>query len=122
MIRVENLSYGVPAKDLYNNISFTIDKGCHCAVIGSNGTGKSTLIDMLINTDNYIFDGKIIKDSGCRIGYQGRFGVRDGLRDVSVFEYLSERFVTVQREIADVCEEMASAEDMEAVFEKYQQL
>ena len=29
MIRVENLSYGFPAKDLYNDISFTIETGQH---------------------------------------------------------------------------------------------
>lgn len=122
MIRVEKLSYGFPAKDLYDNISFTIDAGCHCAVIGSNGTGKSTLIDILIHTDDYLFDGKIIKDDECRIGYAGKLSVRDGLKDVSVFEYLGERFVNVHKDIADVCEEMSSAEDMDAVFKKYQEL
>ncbi len=122
MIRVEKLSYGFPAKDLYDNISFTVETGWHCALVGSNGTGKSTLMDMLIHTDDYLFDGKIIKDDECRIGYAGRFSVRDGLREVTVFEYLSERFVKIQNEIADVCEEMTTAEDMDAVFEKYQNL
>ena len=43
MIRVEKLSHGFPAKDLYKDISFRLEVGQHCALIGSNGCGKSTL-------------------------------------------------------------------------------
>lgn len=122
MIRVEKLSYGFPAKDLYKDISFNLEMGQHCVLIGSNGTGKSTLADMLINTDEYLYDGKIIKDEKCRIGYAGQFSIRDKMQDCTVFEYLSKRFVENQQDIAAICEEMAVAEDMEAVFEKYQTL
>lgn len=122
MIRVENLSYGFPAKDLYNDISFTIETGQHCALIGSNGTGKSTLVDMLIDPDRYLYDGKIIRDEDCRIGYASQFSVRDKSRECTVFEFLSERFLANQKEIAAVCEEMAVAEDVEALFERYQEL
>ena len=44
MIQVEKLSYGFPEKELYRNISFSIEQGQHCALIGSNGCGKSTLV------------------------------------------------------------------------------
>ena len=122
MIRVENLSYGFPAKNLYNNISFTLETGQHCALIGSNGTGKSTLVDMLIHPDKYLYDGKIIRGEDCRIGYASQFSVRDKSRECTVFEFLSERFLANQKEIAAVCEEMAVAEDVEALFERYQEL
>ena len=122
MIKVEKLTHGFPAKDLYNDISFTLEAGQHCALIGSNGTGKSTLVDMIINTDDYWFDGKIEKADECRVGYASQFSVRDKEQDCTVFEYLSERFLKTQQEIAEVCEEMATAEDMEAVFERYQAL
>ena len=122
MIRVENLSYGFPAKDLYNDISFNLETGQHCALIGSNGTGKSTLVDMLIHPDKYLYDGKIIRDENCRIGYASQFSVRDKSRECTVFEFLSERFLANQKEIAAVCEEMAVAEDVEALFERYQEL
>ena len=69
MIYVENLSYGFPEKELYKNISFTLEDGQHCAFIGSNGTGKTTLIDMIIDPEKYLYDGKIIKDEHCKIGY-----------------------------------------------------
>ncbi|MBQ9960473.1 MAG: ABC-F family ATP-binding cassette domain-containing protein [Firmicutes bacterium] len=122
MIRVEKLSYGFPAKDLYRDISFDLETGQHAALIGSNGCGKSTLVDMLIDPEKYLFDGKIIRDENCRIGYASQFSVRDKAQERTVFEYLSERFLKVQQDIADICEEMAVAEDMEAAFAKYQAL
>ena len=73
MIRVEKLSYGFPQKDLFQEVSFTLEEGQHCAFIGSNGTGKTTLVDMLIHEDDYLYDGKIIKDSQCRIGHVSQF-------------------------------------------------
>ena len=131
MIQVEKLSYGFPAKDLYEEISFTLEAGDHCALIGSNGTGKSTLVDMIIDPDKYMYDGKLIKDEDCRIGYASQFNLRDKTQDCTVFEFLSERFLDVQGQIADVCVEMGSeelmaddptGEKMAAVFEKYQAL
>ena len=122
MIKVENLSYGVPAKELYKDISFTLEAGAHCALIGSNGTGKSTLVDMIMDPEKYLFDGKIIRAEECRIGYASQFSVRDKSQKITVFEYLSQRFLETQAEIAAVCEEMAAAEDMEEVFGRYQAL
>ena len=126
MIQAEKLSYGFPAKDLYHEISFTIERGQHCALIGSNGTGKSTLADLLIHPEDYLYDGKITRDEDCRIGYASQFSVRDKSRECTVFEYLSQRFLEIQNEIGAVCEEMADpdleAEQMDAVFRKYQNL
>ena len=122
MIQVEKLSYSFPDKDLYKKISFTLEEGQHCAFIGSNGTGKTTLIDMIMDTEKYLYDGKIIKDADCRIGYVSQFAVRDKNQDITVFDYLSEKFVKNQEETAIACEEMATAEDMDAAFEKYQKL
>ncbi|MDD6311518.1 MAG: ATP-binding cassette domain-containing protein [Firmicutes bacterium] len=122
MIKVENLSYGFPAKDLYKDISFTLEADTHAAVIGSNGTGKSTLANIIMNPDDYLYDGKVIKDENCRVGYASQFSTRDKLSDRTVFDFLSQRFMENQEKIAAVCEEMATAEDMDEVFGRYQAL
>lgn len=126
MIQVEKLSYGFPEKELYRDISFSIEQGQHCALIGSNGCGKSTLVEMLTNPEKYWFDGKITKDEECRTGYAGQFCVREKTQDCTVFEYLSRRFTELQEEIAKVCEEMAhpenDEEDMEHLLSQYQAL
>ena len=77
---------------------------------------------MLIDPEEYLYDGKITRDEDCRIGYAGQFSVRDKDQDCTVFEYLSRRFIENQQEIAAVCDEMAKADDVEALFEKYQTL
>lgn len=122
MIQVEQLSFGFSAKDLYKDISFTLETGQHCALIGSNGTGKSTLAEILIRPEDFLYDGKIIRDDSCRMGYASQFSVRDKFRDCTVFEFLCERFTALQEEIAAVCADMAEAEDLDALYEKYQQL
>ena len=122
MIQVEQLSFGFSAKDLYKDISFTLETGQHCALIGSNGTGKSTLAEILIRPEDFLYDGKIIRDDSCRMGYASQFSVRDKFRDCTVFEFLCERFTTLQEEIAAVCADMAEAENLDALYEKYQQL
>ncbi len=122
MIQVEKLSYGFPAKDLYKDISFTLEAGQHCALIGSNGTGKSTLAEILIHPGEYLYDGKILRDDSCRIGYAAQFSVRDKFADCTVFEYLCERFTALQEKIAAVCAEMAEAEVLDELYEKYQAL
>lgn len=122
MIKVEKLSYGFPTKELYKDISFQLETGQHCALIGSNGSGKSTLVDMLIHPEAYLYDGKIIKAEDCRIGYASQFSVREKGQERNAVAFLSEKLLENERNIAVACEEMATAEDMEAAFEKYQAL
>ena len=126
MLQVEKLSYSFPGKDLYRDISFTIEEGRHCALIGSNGTGKSTLVDMLIHPDSRWFDGRIQMDEACRVGYAGQFRVRDKTQDCTVFAYLCRRFTDLAEAIAKVCEEMADPQNdegaMEQLFARYQAL
>ncbi len=122
MIQVEQFSFGFTAKDLYKDISFTLEAGQHCALIGSNGTGKSTLAEILIHPEEYLYDGKIVRDESCRIGYASQFSVGDKFQDRTVFEFLSERFTSLQKDIEAVCAAMTETEDLDALYEQYQQL
>ena len=120
MIKIDNLSYSFPQKDLYKNVSFTLEEGQHCAFIGASGNGKSTLIDIIMDPENYMFDGKLEKDENCRIGYVSQFSQVDKTREMSVFEYIAEPFIKLQEEIASLCEEMGTSDDIETLLEKYQ--
>ena len=122
MLTVENLTFSFSDKDLYTNISFELKDGQHCAFIGSNGTGKTTLIDMLMNTEEYLYDGKIIKEDNLRIGYVSQVSKSNKDQQITVFDFLSEEFVRNQEENARLCEEMATAEDLDAIYEEYQKV
>ena len=43
MIYAEKLTFGFDSTLLFQKISFTLEDNCHCALIGSNGTGKTWL-------------------------------------------------------------------------------
>ncbi len=121
MIKAENLSFSFPDKDLYNNISFTLEDGEHCAFIGTSGSGKSTLIDIIMDPERYMFDGKLDIDSNCRIGYVSQFSQLDSSKDITVFDYIGEEFIRLQNKITAICMEMETSSDIEALLEQYQQ-
>ena len=122
MIKAEKLSFGFPQKELFHNISFTLDDGCHCALIGSNGTGKTTLTDIIRRREEILFDGKLSLDGAGRIGYVSQFVTRESGADATVLSYLSEDFLHLQEEIGEVCAEMGDTDDLDALMARYQAL
>ncbi|GMQ57486.1 ABC-F family ATP-binding cassette domain-containing protein [Vallitalea sediminicola] len=121
MIKVDNLSYSFPQKELYNNISFTLEDGHHCAFIGTSGSGKSTLIDIIMNPEKYMFDGKLEIEPNCRFGYVSQFSQLDKTKETTVYEYIAEEFIKLQKEITSICTEMETSSDIDNLLEKYQQ-
>ena len=122
MIKVDNLSYSFSQKDLYNNISFTIEEGQHCAFIGASGSGKSKLIDIIMDKERYLFDGKIEIDPNCKIGYVSQFSQCDKSKETTVFEYIAQEFIKLEEEIAKICAQMETSEELEILLEKYQEI
>ncbi len=120
MIKVDNLSFSFPQKDLFHNISFTIENGQHCAFIGSSGSGKSTLLEIIIDPERYIFDGGLEIAPDCRIGYVSQFSRLEQAKEITVFEYIAEDFIKLQNELASIYTEMEITTDMEALLERYQ--
>lgn len=121
MIKIDNLSYSFPRKDLYNKISFTLEENQHCAFIGASGSGKSTLIDIIMDPERYMFDGKLEMEPNCRIGYVSQFSQVDKTKETTVFEYIAEPFIKLQDEISSICSEMGTSDDIETLLEKYQE-
>ena len=121
MIKVDNLSYSYPQRDLYKDVSFTLEEGQHCAFIGASGSGKSTLIDIIMDSENYLFDGKLEMEPNLKIGYVSQFSQRDKTKEITVFEYIAEPFIKLQEKIATLCDEMGTSDDIETLLEKYQE-
>ena len=122
MITAEKLTFGFSSTPLFQSISFHLEENRHCALIGSNGSGKTTLVNLIRKPDNYVFDGKLKLEGAGRIGYVSQFAIREGDQSVTVYDYLCRDFVQLEQAINDVCLQMESADDMDAVMERYQQL
>ncbi|MBQ9584701.1 MAG: ABC-F family ATP-binding cassette domain-containing protein [Muribaculaceae bacterium] len=68
ILQVENLTKSFGYDLLFGDISFGLDEGDKVGLIAKNGTGKSTLLNLLAGIDNPD-DGTIIYRNNLRIGY-----------------------------------------------------
>ncbi|MBO7375205.1 MAG: ABC-F family ATP-binding cassette domain-containing protein [Lachnospiraceae bacterium] len=69
VLSVKNISKSFEDKDLFDNVSFEIKKGEHVALIGANGTGKTTILKII--NDIYQSDtaSEIKFGSNVTVGY-----------------------------------------------------
>ena len=68
VLKVEQLSKSFPPQTLFQNIDFEIKRGEHVAIIGDNGTGKTTLLKIL----NHVIpadSGTFTLGTNVKIGY-----------------------------------------------------
>ena len=122
MIKAEKLTFGFTSTPLFQDISFSLEENCHCAMIGSNGTGKTTLMNLIREPGSFLFDGKLTRDGAGRIGYVSQFAIREGDQSVTVYDYLCQDFLELEQAIGETCMAMEDAADMDAVMARYQQL
>ncbi len=126
LIEFEKVSFGYPEKDLYENISFTIEPGEHAVLIGSNGCGKSSLVHLLMDEEKYTYEG-LIRRSGdfrsgdFRTGYVGQF-VEHETGDATVFDFLAKPFVDLLGESDALAQKMGEAENPDKLYEEFQVL
>lgn len=64
----DNISFGFGDKQILSNVSISINKGDRIGLIGSNGIGKTTFLNLLCGTLS-CESGNIIRSSNLRIGY-----------------------------------------------------
>ena len=68
ILRVENLSFSVGDRDILNHVSFRLLKGEHIALVGANGEGKSTFLQLVTNKLNPD-EGKVDWAKNVKVGY-----------------------------------------------------
>ena len=122
MIKADKLSFGFSGSYLFRSIAFSLEENAHCALIGSNGTGKTTLVNLIREPERHIFDGKLTLEGAGRIGYVSQFFKTSKENTMTVFEYLSQYFVELQQKNEALCAEMATSENLDEVFERYQKV
>ncbi len=120
MIKVNNLSFSFPQKDLYQEISFTLEEGQHCAFIGTSGSGKSTLLHLLMDPDRFTYDGLLQMSDQVKIGYASQFSQVDPTQCQTVSSYVGEAYLQLQEKITAICTEMETATELDSLMEAYQ--
>ncbi len=67
-LQVDGLTRSIGERVLFENISFGIAERQHVGLIAKNGTGKSTLLNILAKGDSYD-EGRVVLKNGLRIGF-----------------------------------------------------
>jgi len=121
ILNVEHLTHGFGDRAIFNDVSFRLLKGEHIGLIGANGEGKSTFMN--------IITGKLAPDEGkvewaknVRVGYLDQHTVlQQGMtiRDVlaSAFDFLFE----METQMNELCDKMGEAteEELEVYMEEF---
>ncbi len=119
ILNVEHLSHGFGDRAIFQDVSFRLLKGEHIGLIGANGEGKSTFMN--------IITGKLMPDEGkiewaknVRVGYLDQHTVLEKgstIRDTlaSAFAFLFD----MEAEMNEICEKMGDAtpEELEQYME-----
>ena len=86
VIELQNLSYAIPGgRMLFKDVSFRVGDGQHVALVGANGTGKTTLLRLILGeekaSDGFIHvDGRL----GAMRQFIGTFGESTTVKDFLV--------------------------------------
>ena len=120
ILNVEHLSHGFGDRAIFTDVSFRLLKGEHIGLIGANGEGKSTFMNII--TGSLAPDeGKVEWAKNVRAGYLDQHTVlKKGMtiREVlkSAFSFLFE----LEEEMNAICERLgeASEEEMTAMMEE----
>ena len=68
LLTVSSLSKSYGPTDIFSGVSFSVVKGARMAIVGPNGIGKTSLMRILVGTDEAT-SGTVSRTRGVRIGY-----------------------------------------------------
>lgn len=113
ILNVVNLSHGFGDRAIFHEVSFRLLKGEHIGLIGANGEGKSTFMNII--TDKLMPDeGKVEWAKNVRVGYLDQhtalekdMTIRDVLKSAFAFLYEMEEQMNV------ICDRMGEMEEEE---------
>lgn len=107
MLSINNLSYYIGGRPLYENASLHIKPKDKIGLVGLNGTGKSTLLK-IIDGDLQPSSGEIQKAKDCSIGFLNQdllsFQSEDSILDVALEAF--KETLSLQEEIDRVLKQM----------------
>jgi len=89
LLEIKNLSHRYEDKIIFNNASLSVNRGEHIGVVGLNGAGKSTFINVIADKITYD-EGEVQWLPGVRRGYLDQYATLDGSQ--TIMEYLMGAF------------------------------
>lgn len=113
ILNVENLSHGFGDRTIFNSVSFRLLKGEHIGLVGANGEGKSTFMNIITGT-LVPDEGKVEWAKNVRIGYLDQHTVlQKGMSVRSVLASAFDFLYVMETRMNDLCDKMGSASETE---------
>ncbi|OPJ63020.1 ABC-F family ATP-binding cassette domain-containing protein [Clostridium oryzae] len=120
ILTVKNLSHGFGDRAIFEDVSFRLLKGEHVALIGANGEGKSTFMNII--TGNLAPDeGKVEWANKIKVGYLDQHSVLTKGRTIrEVLRDAFKELFDLEKEMLQLTDKMADAspEELEVMLEK----
>lgn len=118
ILNVEHLSHGFGDRAIFEDVSFRLLKGEHIGLVGANGEGKSTFMNII--TGKLMPDeGKIEWSKNVRVGYLDQHTVLEkGMTIESVLKSAFDYLFEMEENMNQIYEKLgeASAEEMDAMM------
>ena len=92
LIQLNKISKNFSGTPLFEQLTFTINEQEKIGLIGTNGTGKSTLFHIITGVEG-VNDGNVSRKKGLKIGYVPQIFPESHL---TVFDYLTQSFTKLQ--------------------------
>ena len=86
ILEVKNLKFKYSDVDLFNSVSFKIEKNDHIGLVGLNGVGKSTLLNLIYKNIKPDY-GEVIWDKNVSIGYLDQQAKLDKSQTILTYLY-----------------------------------
>lgn len=113
ILNVENLSHGFGDRAIFQDVSFRLLKGEHIGLIGANGEGKSTFMNII--TDKLMPDeGKVEWAKNVRVGYLDQHVVLEkGMTIRDVLKNAFAHLFDMETKMNEICDRMGEASEDE---------
>ena len=113
ILNVTDLSHGFGDRAIFNHVSFRLLKGEHIGLVGANGEGKSTFMN--------IVTGKLMPDEGTvewnknvRVGYLDQHAVLEqGMTIGSVLKSAFAYLFDMEQRMNEICDKLGDAGESE---------
>jgi len=111
ILNVEHLTHGFGDRAIFDDVSFRMLKGEHIGLVGANGEGKSTFLN--------IVTGKLLPDEGkvewaknVRVGYLDQHtALEKGMTIEDVLKSAFAHLFSMEAAMNEICEKMGTADE-----------
>ncbi len=113
ILNVSNVSLGFGERQILDTVSFKLSKGEHIGLVGANGEGKSTFMNLITGKINPE-EGKVEWSKNVKVGYLDQHAVLEkGMSIGSVLKSAFDDLFVMEEKMNEICDKLGTADEDE---------